>query len=351
MVQSGQFTRARCLFAAGVSQSFLRVWPATMKQLATPRVWFAALSACWCCAGLAAGQERADAPKSAPANKGQAAKDAEAIAFFEKDVLPILRANCFECHGGGEKVQAQFRLTSREGLLKGGELGPAISLENPAESQLLDAINYGTLQMPPKGKLPPREIELLTRWVKMGVPFTPDKDYGVAPASDPRAVPRVNDETRNFWSFRPVKRPSVPAVKNKAWVRSPIDAFILHGLEKNGLAPAAPADKVALLRRATYDLTGLPPTPAEVDAFVADKSAEAFAQVVDRLLAVAALRRAVGPPLARPGALRRDQQLRARRREAERLAVPRLRHPLVQRRQAVRPLRARAARRRRAASR
>ncbi len=255
-----------------------------MKQLVILRFWFAACWAGLCAAGGVVGQERADAPKAAPAAKGQAAKDAEGVAFFEKEVLPILRANCFECHGGGEKVQGQFRLTSREGLLKGGELGPAVSLDKPEESQLLEAINYRGLEMPPKGKLPPRQIEVLTRWVKVGVPYTPDKDFGVAPAATPSRSPQVNAETRNFWSFRPVKRPAVPEVKNKAWVRTPIDAFILHGLETKGLSPAPPADKVALLRRTTYDLTGLPPTPAEVDAFLADKSDDAFARVVDRLL-------------------------------------------------------------------
>jgi mono/diheme cytochrome c family protein len=216
--------------------------------------------------------------------RGKDAADKEKLAFFESDVLPILKANCFECHGGGEKLQGQFRITSRAGLLTGGELGPAVSLEKPDESRLLEAINYGSLEMPPSGKLAAREIEILTRWVKMGSPYPPGKDYGAAASSQPRASPQVNEEARNFWAFRPVKRPAVPEVKNKAWVRSAIDTFILRGLEKNGLTPAAPADKVALIRRATYDLTGLPPTPSEVDAFVADDSPEAFARVVDRLL-------------------------------------------------------------------
>ena len=233
--------------------------------------------------GLATGQAQEREGSSLATKPSSKAADAEDVAFFEKDVLPILKTRCFQCHGGGEKLQGQFRLTSREGLLKGGELGPAISLKKPEDSLLLEAINYGSLQMPPTGKLPDAEIKVLTRWVMMGVPFTPGKDYGKA-ISPPRGSPQVNDETRSFWSFRPVKRPRVPQVKDDAWVRTPVDAFILHGLEKQGLRPAPPADKVALLRRATYDLTGLPPTPAEVDDFLTDKSAGAFARVVDRLL-------------------------------------------------------------------
>jgi mono/diheme cytochrome c family protein len=224
--------------------------------------------------------------EDAPAKRPADGKDAESIAFFEKQVLPILRANCFECHGGGAKVQSAFRLTSREGLLKGGERAPAVSLDKPAESVLLDAINYRDLEMPPKGKLPPAQIEILTRWVKSGVPWTPGKDFTKTSADDsPRkGPPKVTDETKRFWSFQPIQRPPVPPVKQTAWVRSPIDAFILHRLEKEGFRPAPPAEKIPLLRRATYDLTGLPPTPAEVDAFLADNSPQAFEKVVDRLL-------------------------------------------------------------------
>jgi mono/diheme cytochrome c family protein len=203
---------------------------------------------------------------------------AEQAAFFEKEVKPILRANCVSCHGGEEKVKGGLRLTSRAELLKGGRSGPVVSLDNPDESRILEAINYEGLKMPPKGKLPQAQIDVLTRWLKMGVPWP-------AEAVVKRGPPPVDDNARRFWSFRPVARPELPAVQDTAWVRNPIDAFVLAKLEAAGLRPAPPADKVALLRRVYYDLIGLPPTPQEVDAFLADDSPNAYEKVVDRLLA------------------------------------------------------------------
>ena len=143
--------------------------------------------------------------------------------------------------------------------------------------------------MPPKQKLPAEKIEVLTKWVKMGLPWPAGLDLGPGsgrsrPAPVAHAGPPKPDEWRDFWSFRPVARPPVPEVKDKSWVRNPIDAFVLAKLEAKGLAPAPPADKVALIRRATYDLTGLPPTPEEVDAFVNDASPDAYEKLVDRLL-------------------------------------------------------------------
>jgi mono/diheme cytochrome c family protein len=216
---------------------------------------------------LAAGEER-----SSPAEQAK---------FFETQVLPILQANCFSCHGAEEKIRGSLRLTSREGLLKGGDSGPVISLEKPDESLLLQAINHSDdLKMPPKGKLSQAQIDALTRWVKMGVPWS--EGATIVKRSGP---PPVDDKARAFWSFRPVARPKVPEVKNKDWVKTPIDAFVLAKLEAAGLQPAPPAAKTALLRRITYDLTGLPPTPAEVDAFLADDAGDAYEKVVDRLLA------------------------------------------------------------------
>jgi mono/diheme cytochrome c family protein len=229
-------------------------------------------------AGLTLGMSASSA--SALDKEAPVLTPAEQAKFFETKVRPILQANCFSCHGAEEKIKGSLRLTSREGLLKGGDSGPVISLEKPDESLLLQAINYSDdPKMPPKGKLSQAQIDTLTRWVQMGVPWPAEAKI------KPSGPPPVNAETMNFWSFRPVKRPEVPAMKNARWVTNPIDSFVLAKLEANGLQPAAPAGKAALLRRAYYDLTGLPPSPEEVEAFVADDSPEAYEKVIDRLLA------------------------------------------------------------------
>jgi mono/diheme cytochrome c family protein len=199
--------------------------------------------------------------------------------FFETQVRPILQAHCAKCHGG-EKAKSGLRFTSRESVLKGGERGPAISIERPEESLLLEAINYGDLEMPPSGRLAQAQIDVLTQWVKRGAPWP--ESLAVLKAGGP---PPVDDMARRFWSFRPVVRPPVPEVRNGNWVKTPIDALILSKLEARGLAPAPPARKTQLLRRLTYDLIGLPPTVREVDAFCADNTATAYEKAVDRLLA------------------------------------------------------------------
>jgi hypothetical protein len=206
----------------------------------------------------------------------------DSARFFETQVRPILQAQCLTCHGGTKKVRGGLRLTSRDTLLKGGDTGPAVSLDKPDDSLLLQAINHRDLKMPPKGKLPQAQIDVLSRWVQMGVPWPADATATTVKRTGP---PPVDDEARRFWAFRPVVRPSLPEVKDRAWVRNPIDAFVLAKLEAAGLHPAPPADKAALLRRATYAVTGLPPTPAEVDAFLADTAPDAYEKVVDRLLA------------------------------------------------------------------
>ena len=202
----------------------------------------------------------------------------DGAAFFESKVRPILQGRCVDCHGGG-KVKGRLDLSSLEGLLKGGDRGPAVSREEPSESLLIEAVNHQDLKMPPKGKLPQAQIDALTRWVEMGAPWPSGSltSKGAGP-------PPVDDRARAFWSFRPVSRPEVPEVARADWARTPIDRFILAKLEADGLAPAPPAEKTSLLRRVTYDLTGLPPTPEEVDAFLADRAPDAYGKVVDRLL-------------------------------------------------------------------
>ena len=133
-------------------------------------------------------------------------------------------------------------------------------MKKPADSLFLEAINFESLEMPPTGKLAAKEIAILTRWVNEGLPWTPGDKPNVDP-TEAGGPPQVNAETRSFWSYRPMNRPDVPAVKQKQWVKNPIDAFVLAKLEMAGLSPASPAERVVLLRRAYYDLLGLPPTP------------------------------------------------------------------------------------------
>ncbi|HSI36646.1 MAG: DUF1549 domain-containing protein, partial [Phycisphaerae bacterium] len=255
----------------------------------TPRLLKAVMA--WTCLAIAApvlaAPPAADAPKpAAPPSP----LDVERFAFFNTEVRPILLDSCIKCHGG-EKVKGELNMTSRAGLLKGGDTGPAVVPERPLESLLLKAISYAddNLLMPPKEKLPADKIAVLTKWVTLGAHMPPDAFPGLKTAAPEHVenplAGKVTPEAMKFWSFVPVAKPVAPDVKDKAWVKSPIDAFVLAKLEANQLRPAPPANKIALLRRAYYDLTGLPPKSDEVEAFVADASPDAFAKVVDRLLA------------------------------------------------------------------
>ena len=214
-------------------------------------------------------------------NGNAAAPKPEDAAFYDKEVQPILQAHCLNCHGGAAKIKAGLRLTSRADVLKGGDSGPAVNLDKPADSLLLKAVNQvdDDLKMPPKGKLAPAQIETLAKWINRGLPFSATK------AAVHHGPPPVDDEARNFWAFRPVTRPAIPQVPNlRSGIKNPIDAFVLAKLQAANLSPAPPADKVTLLRRVYYAVTGLPPSPAEVDAFLADNSPDAYEKVVDRLL-------------------------------------------------------------------
>jgi len=220
----------------------------------------------------------------ASAGVSQAAElTAAELDFFEKKIRPIFIEQCYKCHSSKEKVKGGLSLESREDLLQGGDTGPAIELGEPDKSRLIEAVRYKNrdLQMPPKNPLRPEQVRDLETWVKMGAPDPRVKTVPTAPAKHGMDL----TEGRTFWSFQPMAKPVPPIVKKAAWVQSPIDAFILAKLEEKRLKPAAPADKRALLRRATFDLTGLPPQPAEIEAFLADRSSAAFAKVVDRLLA------------------------------------------------------------------
>jgi hypothetical protein len=225
----------------------------------------------------------AEEPKSDVQQAIGGATDPKALEFFENKVRPLLAERCLECHGP-EKQKANLRLDSLSAILKGGDSGPALVAGKPEESLLVQAIGYTSdIKMPPKSKLPEREIADLTQWVKLGAPWPNARPDG-APVTK-AAGAQITAEQRAFWAFRPVTEPNVPAVKHQEWLRSPIDHFVLARLEAAGLDPAPPASKRTLIRRATFDLTGLPPTVEEVHAFLADESSDAFARVVDRLLA------------------------------------------------------------------
>ena len=208
----------------------------------------------------------------------------EQVQFFESQVRPILVEQCFNCHGD-KKTKAGLRLDSRASALSGGDSGPAIVPGKPEESPLVAAIKYEGPEMPPKGKLPQRQVEALTQWVKMGAPW-PGGGKPAAAAAEPAGNIRkpgyaVTDADRSHWSFRPLKRPNVPATQGSL---KPIDAFLRAGLDAKGLKPNPPTTRHELIRRVTYDLTGLPPTPAEVEAFESDSSPDAYERLVDRLL-------------------------------------------------------------------
>ena len=206
--------------------------------------------------------------------------------FFEKNIRPVLVERCYKCHSSkSEKIKGGLLLDSRGGVLKGGDTGPAIIPGKPEKSLLIKAIRYTDpdLQMPPKQQLSPEQIQNFVMWVKMGAPDTRNEP----PRSATVATTPARDwtESKKFWSFQPVKDPVPPMVKDKKWARNAVDQFVLARLEARNLTPNAAADKRTLIRRATFDLIGLPPTPDEVRAFLADKSPKAFERLVDRLLA------------------------------------------------------------------
>lgn len=202
--------------------------------------------------------------------------DAEKVEFFNSQVKPILQQNCFQCHGDADAAEGGLELTSREKILEGGNYGPVVSLENPADSFLLEMVGYGqeTAQMPPDGRLDDADLEILAKWINLGLPY-PIQDTDLQP------IPKT---TSDYWAYRPLKRPQVPSVNASDWVNNPIDAFILAKLQAHGLTPAAPANKLTLIRRIYYDLTGLPPSPEAVEAFLNNTAPDAYEKRIDKLL-------------------------------------------------------------------
>jgi hypothetical protein len=204
--------------------------------------------------------------------------------FFEKKVRPVLVEHCYKCHSAAAKQpKGGLALDSHAGLRTGGESGPAVVPGKPQDSLLLKAVRYTDdgLRMPPKGKLPDGVVADLEKWVAMGAPDP--RAEGKPAAADKKPIDV--HEGRKFWAFQPPRRHPVPAVKDAAWPRGDIDRFLLAQLEARGLRPVADADRATLLRRASFDLLGLPPTPEAIKAFVNDPAPDAFARVIDGLLA------------------------------------------------------------------
>ncbi len=207
----------------------------------------------------------------------------EGVEFFEKHIRPVLTEKCYSCHSAAaDKVRGGLLLDSRDGLLKGGDNGPAVVPGQPDKSRLIAAIRHAgdAKPMPPKEKLADDIAARFVEWVKMGAP---DPRTAAAPAP-PSSIDFA--KARLFWSFQPVCNSALPQLRTPhADIRNPIDRFLLAKLEEKGLRPAGPADRRTLIRRATFDLTGLPPTPEEVEAFVHDPAPDAYEKLIDRLLA------------------------------------------------------------------
>jgi mono/diheme cytochrome c family protein len=218
---------------------------------------------------------------AATTGAASAAPAAEQIEFFEARIRPLFADHCYSCHSAKEKIKGGLRLDAPAAMLKGGDAGPAIVPGDPDASLLIKAVRYTDedLQMPPKDKkLAAEQIALLEAWVEMGAPIPQTSDA-------PRLLTEVGEARAKHWAFQPVQLPAPPKVKKSNWVQTPVDNFVLAKLEARKLKPAAAADRRTLIRRLSYDLAGLPPTPDEVETFVKVRSPDAYAKLVDRLLA------------------------------------------------------------------
>lgn len=219
-----------------------------------------------------------------PAHPQERDADREALDFFEQRIRPVLVDKCYSCHSAtAPKLKGGLRLDSLEEALKGGDTGPALVPGQPDKSPLIEAVRYKNVdfKMPPKGRLAEKQIADLTEWVRRGA------TWPKAASTGPARVTEFNLEKRRaeHWSWKPLQRVDPPAVKDASSVRRPLDRYIVAKLEEKGLSPAAPADPRTLIRRLSFDLVGLPPSTADVDAFVADPSDAAYEKLVDRLLA------------------------------------------------------------------
>ncbi|MGV3486020.1 MAG: DUF1549 domain-containing protein, partial [Planctomycetaceae bacterium] len=199
--------------------------------------------------------------------------------FFEERVRPLLFNRCFECHGD-KKQESGLRLDSRSAILRGGDSGPAAVARRVDDSLLIQAVRGEAASMPPEDPLEEAEIEVLERWVAMGLPWTAGDAPPEPSLGDQRAIQEIAD---SHWAFQPINKPPLPAAVS-AGTPSEVDVFLNQQIDEAGLQVAPPADRRTLLRRLTFDLIGLPPTPEEVTAFESDRDPDAIAKVVERLL-------------------------------------------------------------------
>jgi hypothetical protein len=257
-----------------------------MKFIAGKNVWLPRLAAVTFCLATSIALppclNLANAQDLAEISNSQATEFSQTdIEFFENKVRPLLVANCLKCHGDNEeKLRGGLHLTSRAELIKGGDSGPAIVPGKPDESLLIASVRYEDFEMPPKGKLKDGEIEILVQWIKKGAP-DPRKTRQVVPSHTIDI-----EQGKQFWAFVPRKNIQPPAPKNSTWPDSPIDQLILQRLETEGITPVQDANRETLIRRAYIALAGLPPTLAQIDAFVGDPDdiEIAFTKVVEKLL-------------------------------------------------------------------
>jgi len=213
------------------------------------------------------------------------APDATSPEFFEQKIKPLLVETCYECHSE-KKQESGLRLDSRAAFTKGGDTGPVVVPGEPDTSKMIEVVRYtGSIKMPPDMKLFPEEVELLTEWVRSGAHWPHEEGEESAASTEYDMGALMAKAKAEHWSFQPVRMPAAPAVSDANWARSGIDPFILAKLDTAGLKPSPEADRRTLIRRLSYDLTGLPPSAADVDAFVRDDRPEAYAELVEKLLA------------------------------------------------------------------
>jgi hypothetical protein len=218
-----------------------------------------------------------------PIRQAAAADDGDALEFFERKIRPVLADNCYNCHSAFNNSMGGLRVDDRNGLLQGGGRGPAVVPGHPEQSRLIQSVRQADdgLKMPPNKKLTDEEITDLEKWITDGAVWPTPK----LPESIGSMAGEYEKLRQSHWAWQPLKPVQQPNVQHTAWPRSDIDRFILARLEEQKLSPVADAKSLALIRRVTFDLTGLPPTPEEIDRFVEDEAGDAFEKVVDRLLA------------------------------------------------------------------
>jgi cytochrome c553 len=231
---------------------------------------------------LAAAIVTLGSPANAPAAEPPE-PSTEEIKFFEEKVRPILAENCYKCHGS-EDQKGSLRLDVRSMVMAGGESGPAIVPGKPDESLLVEAVKWESYEMPPSGKLSDLQIATISEWIKRGAPMP--LDHGAPEGVAVRKTKgQITDEDRQWWAFQPIRRARPAAIDADNWSLGDIDRFLLAAMQSEGLQPAPTADRQTLLRRLSWDLTGLPPAPELVQEFVADERPDAYERLVDRLLA------------------------------------------------------------------